>query len=229
MMETCLRHIQTLLPEKSSLTDIPSETHTHTGLHIHGPELWGQPQKLHSMPPLQPQLPFHPGSQPKGPTCLRVCWWAERARTISGNATGTRRMRSEKAVNRHTHLSIQSLWPVKPCSRSRLWADTELALGSAPSWSAGDREGGSLGPRTLVQDGCQDGRGMGWSPCPLAPVPGLRMNARPSCNWPFAPLHASSTPPAQTELLLPRVLHLPTETSTQPPTAPPSDFPTSHF
>ena len=183
-METCLRHVQTLLPGKSNLTDLPLETHTHTGLHTQGPELWGLPQELHSMPPLQPQLPFHPGSQPKGPTCLRVCWWAERARTISGSATGTRRMRSEKAVNRHTHLSIQSLWPVKPCSRSRLWADTELALGSAPSWSAGDREGGSLGPRTLVQDCCQDGRGLGWrSPCPPAPAPGLRVNARPSSNW----------------------------------------------
>ena len=114
---------------------------------------------------------------PSPPTCLRVCCWAERARTISGNATGTRRMRSEKAVNRHTHLSIQSLWPVKPCSRSRLWADTELALGSAPSWSTAHREaggggkGGSLSPRTLPRTVSRATWGMGQRKSPAHPAP----------------------------------------------------------
>lgn len=87
-------------------------------------------------------------------------------------------MRSEKAVNRHTHLSIQSLWPVKPCSRSRLCADTELALGSAPSWSAVRSGGGggkrvSLGPGTLPQDCGQGGGGWGWEVEESTPHPVL--------------------------------------------------------
>lgn len=112
------------------------------------------------MPPLQPQLPFHPGSQAKGPTCLRVCWWAEEGRGPSQAVPRAHGACAQRG-GQQALLSIQSLWPRETVQRSRLWADTELALGSAPSWSAGDREGGSLGPRTLEHDCCQDGRGMG--------------------------------------------------------------------
>ena len=60
--------------------------------------------------------------------CLRVCWQAEGTdsfRQCHGDMVLTT---SEEVVSRHTQLSIQSLWPMKPSSagcgptQSRHWA-----------------------------------------------------------------------------------------------------------
>lgn len=173
MPQTCLRRTCTASsPCTEQLYRRSEETCAHSLLDGHtliDLSSGAQPQETHPICPFPTVAPAPPPTQGPSPialtfpphTCLRVSWWAERARTISGNATGTRRMRSEKAVSRHTHLSSQSLCPVKPCSRSRLWADTELALGSAPSWSAGGKGVGALSEGRWVPGSCPGDYGQG--------------------------------------------------------------------
>ena len=68
-------------------------------------------------------------------TCLAVLWWNSNPDAISGKAMGILFSLSPKREKSLTALSAYSGLFRKWESRRRLREATELALGSAPSWS----------------------------------------------------------------------------------------------
>lgn len=94
------------------------------------------------MPPLQPQLPFHPGSQAMGPTCLRVCWWAERARDYLRQVPRVHGTCAQRRRSQGTHtLSIQSLWPAETVQPKQVVGQMSWHYSHHPGLQGTGREG----------------------------------------------------------------------------------------